>query len=86
MTRAPALPERTRSDPMIRLCCPACRLRFILAAAYLDACPECGKPLRASSLRATVGFRLFGLQDVPPSLPDAAAVSIPVPPPDGTRS
>jgi hypothetical protein len=64
---------------MTRLCCPACRLRFILAAAYLDACPECGEPLRASSLRDTVGFRLFGLEDVPPALPQALAVSIPVP-------
>jgi hypothetical protein len=70
---------------MTRLCCPTCRLRFILAAAYLDACPECGEPLRASSLRATVGFRLFGLEDVPPSLPEAVAVSIPVPGPERTR-
>jgi hypothetical protein len=67
---------------MIRLCCPRCRLRFILPAAYLDACPECGEPLRASSLRATVGFRLMGLEDVPLSLPQAVAVSIPVSEPD----
>ena len=71
---------------MTRLCCPTCRLRFILAAACLDACPECGEPLRASSLRATVGFRLMGLEDVPPSLPEAVAVSIPVPEPERTRS
>ncbi len=70
---------------MTRLCCPRCRLRFILAAAYLDACPECGEPLRTSSLRATVGFRLFGLEDVPPSLPEAVAVSITVPDLDRAR-
>jgi len=64
---------------MTRLCCPRCRLRFILAAAYLDACPECGEPLRAASLRATVGFRLMGPEDVPPLLPKAVAVSISLP-------
>jgi hypothetical protein len=71
---------------MTHLCCPDCRLRFIRAAAYLDACPECDEPLRASSLRDTVGFRLFGLEDVPPALPQALAASIPVPDPGGARA
>jgi hypothetical protein len=71
---------------MTHLCCPTCRLRFILATAYLDACPECGEPLQASSLRATVGFRLMGLEDVPHPLPQAVAASIPVSEPERTRS
>jgi len=71
---------------MTRLCCPACGLRFILADAYLDACPECDEPLEASSLRDTVGFRLFGLEDVPPALPQAVAASISVPGLERTQS
>jgi hypothetical protein len=67
---------------MTRLSCPTCRLRFILSVAYLDACPECGEPLRALALQDTVGFRLMGVEDVPPSLPEAVAVSIPDPDPD----
>jgi hypothetical protein len=67
---------------MTHLCCSPCRLRFTPAAASLGACPECGKPLRASSPRDTVGFRLFGLEDIPHPLPEALAVSIPVPDPD----
>jgi len=67
--------------------CPSCRLRFTAAAAAgLDQCPDCGQPLQVSSPRDTVGFRLFGIEDLPPSLPEAAAslpeavaVSIPVP-------
>jgi hypothetical protein len=65
---------------MTHLCCPRCRLRFTpAAAAHLVACPECGEPPRASSLQGTVGFRIFRLEDVPHSLPQAVAVSIPIP-------
>jgi hypothetical protein len=73
---------------MTHVCCPACRLRFTLAAAaYLVACPECGEPpQRISSLERAVGFRLFGPEDIPLVLPEAAAVSIPVPDPGAGRS
>jgi hypothetical protein len=72
---------------MTHLCCPPCRLRFTpAAAAHLDACPGCGEPLRASSLSGTVGFVLFRLNDVPPSLPEAVAESIAVADPDPARS
>lgn len=71
---------------MTHVYCPECRLRFTpAAAAYLDACPECGERLRASSLRGTVGFRLLRLEDVPHPLPRAVAASIPVPEPDRAR-
>lgn len=64
------------------LCCRPCRLRFIpAAAAYLVACPACGQPTEASGLEGIVGFRIFRLDDAPPSLPEAAAVSLPVPGP-----
>jgi hypothetical protein len=67
---------------MSHACCPECRLRFTPAvAAYLAACPECGEPLRASSLRGAVGFRIFRVEDVPRPLPRAVAVSVPVPGP-----
>jgi hypothetical protein len=64
-------------------CCPDCRLRFTpAAAAHLMACPECGKPPRAlDGLAGAVGFRLFRLEDVPHSLPEAVAVSMPIPDP-----
>ena len=67
---------------MTRLCCPPCRLRFTPTAAALGACPGCGKPLRASSLQDTVGFRLYEPEDIPDSLPDAVAVTLPIPDPD----
>jgi hypothetical protein len=72
------------TPPMTHLCCPICRLRFTpAAAAYVGACPDCGEPVRRSNLRDTVGFRLFRLEDIPRSLPEAVAVSIPVPDLDG---
>jgi hypothetical protein len=69
-------------------CCPDCRLRFAPAeAAYLIVCPECGEPLQAlSELAGAVGFRLFTVEDTPNSLPDALAVSMPLPDPGTRRS
>jgi hypothetical protein len=72
---------------MTHLCCPRCRLRFSPAAGtYLVACPECGEPPQPSNLEGTVGFRMFRLEDVPHELPQAVAVSIPVPDPGGAQS
>ncbi len=67
--------------------CPDCRLRFTRAtAAYLEACPECGKPPQAmASLASMVGFRLFEPQDLPPSLPEAIASMLPTWDPDEHR-
>lgn len=65
---------------MTQLCCPGCWLRFTpAAAAYVGECPVCGGSLRRSSLEGIVGFRIFRFEDVPQSLPQAVAVSIPVP-------
>jgi hypothetical protein len=63
--------------------CPDCRLRFTAAtAAYLPACPECGKPLApVVGPGAAVGFRLFRGDDDPHSLPEAVAVALPPPAP-----
>jgi hypothetical protein len=63
--------------------CPSCRLRFTAAAAaYLVACPECGRPLQPiAGADGVVGFRLFSPEDVPHALPEAVAVSIPMPDP-----
>jgi hypothetical protein len=65
---------------MTHVCCPHCRLRFTPpAAARLAVCPECGKPPQTiASLELTFGFRIFRLEDLPHSLPEAVAVSIPV--------
>jgi hypothetical protein len=73
---------------MTHLCCRDCRLRFTAApAAHLVACPECGEPpQRLAGLEESVGFRLFRLEDVPHSLPEAIAVSIPIPDPGQGRS
>lgn len=71
---------------MTHLCCPDCRLRFTPATAHLGACPNCGEPLQASSLEGTLGFRVFRLEDVPPSPLQAVAVSIPVPDLGGGRA
>jgi hypothetical protein len=72
---------------MTNVCCPDCRLRFTpAAAAYLVACPECGEPPKAlAGLERVVGFRLFTVEDAPHSLPEAVAVSIPIPDPGGGR-
>jgi len=73
---------------MTHVCCPACRLRFTpAAAAYLVACPECGEPPTAlAGLEGVLGFRLFRLDEVPHSPPEAVVVSIPILDPDGRRS
>jgi hypothetical protein len=70
---------------MTHLCCPDCRLRFTpAAAAHLAACPQCGgAPQPMAGLEGVLGFRLFRLEDVPHSLPEAVAVSIPIPDPRG---
>ncbi len=69
---------------MTHVCCPNCRLRFSpAAAAVIRACPECDQPAEALSLDGTFGFRLVTLEDVPHSLPEAVAVSLPVPDPGG---
>ena len=71
---------------MTPLCCPVCRLRFTpAAAAHLVACPECGEPPQPSSLEGIVGFRLFTFEDIPHSLPEALAMTIPVPDDAGPR-
>lgn len=73
---------------MTPVCCPSCRLRFAAAAAaYLVRCPECGgPPERIASFERAVGFRPFGPQDIPHSVAQAVAVSIPVHEPGGARS
>ena len=65
---------------MTHFCCPDCRLRFSPAvAADLGACPQCGGPAqRMASPEGALGFRLFVLGGIPPSLAEAVAVSIPV--------
>jgi hypothetical protein len=78
----------SKGSVMTAVCCPSCRLRFApVAAAYLVRCPECGEPpQRIASFERVVGFRLVGPQDVPHSVPQAAAVSVAVPEPGGPRS
>jgi hypothetical protein len=73
---------------MTHVCCPDCRLRFTpAAAAHLVACPGCGEPPQTlAGLDGMLGFRLFRLEDVPHSLPEAVAVSLPIPDPSGGRS
>jgi hypothetical protein len=51
------------------------------------ACPECCGPLLPlAELSGAVGFRLFKLHDPQPSLPQAVAVSMPLPEPGTWRS
>jgi hypothetical protein len=73
---------------MTHVCCPNCRLRFTPAdTAYLAACPECREPLQIlAGVEGMIGFRLFNPEDDPRSLPEAVAVSIPIPDPGGRRS
>jgi hypothetical protein len=68
---------------MKNACCPSCRIRFTpAAAAHVVACPQCGRPpQRAGGLKEIVGFRLFTLEEVLDTLPEAVAVSMPVPDP-----
>ncbi len=73
---------------MTHIACPSCRLRFTpAAAAYLLACPECGRPpqpiLAAEGL---LGFRVFVPEDVPQEFPEAVAVSISIADLGGERS
>jgi hypothetical protein len=73
---------------MTHVGCPNCRLRFASAeAAYLVACPECGRPPQPiAGAEGVVGFRLFVVEDAPHELPEAVAVSVPIPDPGGGRS
>jgi hypothetical protein len=73
---------------MTRIGCPSCRLRFsAAAAAYLVACPECGRPPQPiTGEQGVVGFRLFVLEDTPPELPEAVSVSIPIRDPESGPS
>jgi hypothetical protein len=70
---------------MNRLCCPSCQLRFARsAAAYLGACPGCGlPPVPVDDPAILVGMRLFKPMDLPHTMPDAVAVALPEPTPDG---
>lgn len=71
---------------MTHLCCPDCGLRFTpAAAAYITACPKCGESPQLTSSEGSLGFRLFGPEDLPHELPQAVAVSFPVPDPDRAR-
>jgi hypothetical protein len=69
---------------MTHVGCPSCQLRFTAAAAaYLVACPECGRPPQPiGAAAAVVGFKLFVPEDLPGEMPEAVAASIPVPDPD----
>jgi hypothetical protein len=73
---------------MTQIGCPSCRLRFTAAvAAHLITCPECGRPAQAiARAEAVVGFRLFVVEDAPQALPEALAVSVPIPDPGAGRS
>lgn len=74
---------------MTHLSCPSCRLRFTsAAAAHLTACPKCGRPPQSTAgADGLVGFSLFVPEnDASYDWPEALAVSIPVPDPEGGRS
>jgi hypothetical protein len=64
---------------MTHASCPDCRLRFPPAvAAYLPACPACGEALQhLARLDQAVGFRLYRLDDVQHSLPEAVEMAMP---------
>jgi hypothetical protein len=84
MRARPTGKERAVIRPITRLCCPHCRLRFTpAAAAYINACPECGEsPQPIASLELTFGFRVLSPDDLPHELPYATAVSIALPRPE----
>jgi hypothetical protein len=63
---------------MTHVACPYCGLRF--TAAYVAACPECGRPPQLFvGPQDVVGFRLFVAEDLPLPIPEAVAVSMPLP-------
>jgi hypothetical protein len=66
---------------MTQVGCPNCRLRFTgAAAAYLAACPECGRPPQAIlDAQGVVGFKLFVVEGVPQERPEALALAVPFP-------
>lgn len=72
---------------MTHVGCPSCRLRFTAAtASYLVACPECDRPPQLiAGAEGVVGFRLFVVEDVPGEMPEAVAVSMPIPDPGAGR-
>jgi hypothetical protein len=72
---------------MSLICCPSCRLRFTsAAAAYLVACPECGRvPQPIASAADVLGFRLCIIEDLPYESPEAVAAWLAVPDLDGER-
>ena len=64
---------------MTHVCCPGCRLRFTPAvAAYLEACPTCGKPPEpVTAAEQTLGFGLYTPPaDDLPELPTALAAAL----------
>ncbi len=65
---------------MSGLCCPGCHLRFPRSAAHITVCPQCGlPPASVSGPGNLIGYRLFDPLDNPHSLPEAIAVSLPLP-------
>lgn len=64
---------------MTHVCCPGCRLRFAPAvAAYLEACPSCGKPPESvATAKRALGLRLYtpadDLHELPVALAEALA-------------
>ena len=68
---------------MTHACCAGCRARFIpAAAAYLTACPSCGEAVQhLEEFAGAVVYRLFRLEDTPHAVPEAIAVSMPIPDP-----
>jgi hypothetical protein len=76
-----------KGSVMTHVGCPTCRLRFTsVAAAHLIACPECGQSPQPIAAADIVGFRLFTPEALPHELPEAVAVSIPVPDQGGGQS